>query len=579
MAGGLGGVGAAVGLDSTATAQVLDGGYIDLGATPYDVVAGDESAALTNAAAINQAISDHPTDAHLVLPAGTVYVARDLATGAAYRFAAIRITGTDKQRLVLSGRGSAVTRLVMTGTQHGGLSQIIQIADGPRRITLRDFSIEHGKVTEIDTAGLQNHQIELKAAIATVTDVEIRDIFFGPCIGDGIRLCGSETDLDSSVLVNTRIHHITMRLGKHPATPQGGCRSGVSFQRGIRDLLLSDFYIVGAKNSCLDMEPTAHGVLDNITIANGTVDNTEGTTWVAASFDGFEDGDGVTSFLTHSRMVNVRIKGGQLQVLSTRGCTLDNVVVEANRDDTPDALNAPLLLVARDNEDLALRNIEILRDQKCLAGPLVTVTHLHTSPRRITIEGGTWTTRVGPGKEFAYVDLLDAAALRMRGTRIRAEGALNGAKSAVRIRPGHRDMPNIHLDSVAIEAPDGLTAGIVVAALHHDITNLMVTGCSMTGTATSGILLDAQSGGLVDRFPIIQGNDFARCTNLWSVDHDAFGAVFPIIAGNRGGRCTFTGIAAPESVVAALPGSQYVRQNGELWLKATGTGATGWRLL
>jgi len=58
--------------------------------------------------------------------------------------------------------------------------------------------------------------------------------------------------------------------------------------------------------------------------------------------------------------------------------------------------------------------------------------------------------------------------------------------------------------------------------------------------------------------------------------------VFPIIAGNRGSQCTLLGTVAPEGVVAARQGSQYLRQNGdapELWWKATGAGPTGWRKL
>lgn len=583
LAGGVGTLGA-IGLDGTASAiaaPVFGSGCIDLGAAPYGVVADQESKALANARAINQAIADHPSGVRLVLPAGAVYVARDPDIVGIYRFAAIRIVGPDKRRLVLSGRGAAVTRIVMTGSQGAGLTQIVQVADGPERITLCDFSIEHGpNASDVDTVKLRNHQIELNAVIADVTDVEIRDVFFGTCIGDAIRLAGGEGDANPTFLRNTTIQHIVMRLGKHPAAPLG-CRSGVSFQKGIRDLLLSDFYIVGPKNSCLDMEPTAHGGMDNITITNGTIDNTQGTTWVAASFDGFEDNGNVTSFLTHSRMVNVRIKGGQLQVVSTRGCTLDNIVIDASGG-TADAVNSPLLLVYRENEDLAIRNVDIVRDVGCPAGPLATVQHTVTSPRRVTIEGGTWTTRVGPGAELSYVDMLDTTGLRMRGTRIRIEDTLTGKRNGIRFRPGQRDMANIHLDGVAIESPDGLTAGVVFAAINRNITNIQLTDCSLTGAATTAVAFDSSGGFVVDRFPILQGNDFDRCANVFTTDHTAVGAVFPIIAGNRGGQCTLVGTVAPDGTVAARQGTQYIRQNGnapELWWKVSGTGPTGWKKL
>ncbi|MBB4912301.1 hypothetical protein H4W32_002225 [Actinophytocola algeriensis] len=224
---------------------------IDLGASPYDVIVDKDEpqVALDNAAAINRAIEEHPVDTRFVLPAGDIFVARDLGASGDHRFAAIRIAG-DRHGLVLCGQGPGVTRLVLTGSQGGGLSQIIQVADGPTRITLCDFAIEHGQnVTNIDQTGLQNHQIELNAVKADVADVEIRDVHFGACVGDGIRLAGGEGATTSTLLRNTTIQHIVMRLGKHNEA-QDGCRSGVSFQKGIQDLLLSDFYIEGPKNSC-----------------------------------------------------------------------------------------------------------------------------------------------------------------------------------------------------------------------------------------------------------------------------------------------------------------------------------------
>ncbi len=577
-------VGATIGLGGTAAASAeplaFDAGCIDLGAAPYNVVADNdkEEVALANTRAINQAITDHPTGVRLVLPAGAVYVMRDPTIVGIYRFAAIRIVG-DKSRLVLSGRGAGVTRIVMTGTQDGGLTRILEVADGPQRIILCDFSIEHGpKVTNIDPE-LQNHQIELNAVEADVTDVEIRDVFFGTCVGDAIRLGGSPGGTNPTVLRNITIRNILMRLDKHPASPVR-CRSGVSFQKGIRDLLLSDFYIVGPKNSPLDMEPTSDGALDNITITNGTIDNTKGDTWVAASFGGFEHKiTHVTTFLSHSRMVNVRIKRGQLRVISTRGCTLDNLVIESSGDHL-DGVNAPLLYVARDNEDLAIRNVDIVRDVGSPAGPLVVIQHIFHSPKRTNIDGGTWTTRVGPGADLAYVNLQDTTGLRMRGTRIRIEDTPTGTRFGVKFRPGQRDMANIHLDGVAVESPDGLTHGFVFAALNHNLTNIAITGCSLTGAATNAVAFDASGTVVVDRFPIMQGNDFDRCVNLLFTDHTAVGAVFPIIAGNRGSQCTMVGTVAPEGIVAARQGSQYIRKNGdaaELWWKAGGNGSTGWK--
>lgn len=579
IAGGATALGAAAILDTpAAAAAVFDAGTIDLGAAPYNVTPGnpDPVVALANTRGINQAISEHPAGARLVLPAGDIFVRRDPDIVGIYRFAAIRIVGTDKERLELTGRGAGVTRILMTGTQDGGLTRILEVADGPKQITLCDFSIEHGPDAFNFDPNLQNHQIELNALEADVTDVAIRNVFFGSCVGDAIRLTGGES---TTFLRNTTIEHVVMRLDKHGNAPSR-CRSGISFQKGIRDLLLNDFHIEGPKNSCLDMEPTVANGMDNITITNGTIDNKDGDTFIAASFDGFQSGANVTSFLTHSRLVNVRIKGGQLQVVSTRGCTLDNVVIEAAAN-KPGATNSPLLVVFRENEDLTIRNVDLMRDTGCPAGPLVVVQNTAKSPKRINIEGGTWTTRVGPGPE-AYVFAFDATGIRMRGTRIRIEDAQAAGRTAMKFRPSNVDMANVHLDGVVIESPDGLAAGFGFGAINRNLTNIVITGCTLTGAAAIAAAFTATSPFAVDRFPILQGNDFDRCTTLFSAGQAAANAVFPIIAGNRGGQCTLTGTVAPEGIVAARQGSQYLRQNGnsaELWWKAGGTGTTGWQKL
>ncbi|MEU8413124.1 hypothetical protein AB0C24_10060 [Amycolatopsis japonica] len=70
LAGGASTVGTAVAFAATSTATTASGaesvaapvvnpGCIDLGAEPYNVVAGDESAALANTRAVNRAVGDH----------------------------------------------------------------------------------------------------------------------------------------------------------------------------------------------------------------------------------------------------------------------------------------------------------------------------------------------------------------------------------------------------------------------------------------------------------------------------------------------------------------------------------------
>jgi hypothetical protein len=551
---------------------------IDLRLLPYGVLAGDEAAGAANAKAISQAIADHPVNTRFVLPMGRIYVSRDLSGVGIYRFAAIRINGSNIHDITLTGWGPGATELVMTGSQAGGLSQILQIADGPSRVLLSDFSISHGpNVTDIDTVGLQNHQVELNAVNGDVTDCEIRNIHFGTCIGDAIRNVGGI----STYLVNTRVHDVTMRLSKHPRAPLG-CRSGISFQKGIKDYDFGKFYIIGSKNSPFDCEPTAASVMDNIWAHDGTIDNSESATPIAASFDGFESSDpsSATSFLTNSRMTNVTIVDGQLQILSTKGCTLDNVVITSTGRGGFEGAADPLLLIFRENVDLELNNLSIIRDAGCTAGPLVYASHARKSPLRINVDGGTWTTKVGPGRNLSYVVLLDTDYFRIRGTRIRIDDPATGQRYAVTVRPGNRDLTNVRLHDVTVESPNArLTAAFWFAAITHNIRNVSVTGCSANGAVIDAVRFDASDGGEVDSSPVLQGNDFDGCANAWTTDHTAVGRVFPIIGGNRGGRTWQVGTVIPEGIVAAVQGSRYTHQNGDAtveYYKRTGTGDTGW---
>lgn len=578
LAGGVGAAALAVGTSARGLGVPPDATLadVDLSGAPYSIVPNDEGEALRNSRQINRAIIDHPANVRLSLPPGIVYVALDPAVIGKYRFAAIRVVGVDKRRLMITGAGSSVTSLVITGSQNNGLSQILQIADGPQQIQIRDLSFAHGPgVVDIDTAGLQNHQIELNALQSSVTDVCIENVDFGTCVGDAIRLAGGEEGT-GALLSNTTIRAVTMRLAKHPAAPKG-CRSGISLQKGIQGLRFSDFYIVGAKNSGLDCEPTAHGVMDDIHIFNGTIDNTQSDTPYAASFAGFEDNAHRTSFLTNSSLTNVQIKGGQLQIVSTRGCSVADVMVEVAGGPFK-AADEPVLLVYRENEDLSLRDVNLHRAAGSPPGPIAVVQNIQNNSRRVSIEGGTWRSDVSAGKERSHIRFVGASDLQIRGTRVRITNSAS-TSNIVQFRPSGTAMNGVSLHEVVLEGPDGIANAVAFVGVDHAINSILVTGCTFLGGFRRGILFDATGAGSVDQNPIVQANHFGRCARPWDSDRNAGTAVFPVITGNVGGPCTLSGSVEPNGLVAAPVGSQFVRDGMaslEVWWKTRGAGTSGW---
>jgi hypothetical protein len=89
----------------------------------------------------------------------------------------------------------------------------------------------------------------------------------------------------------------------------------------------------------------------------------------------------------------------------------------------------------------------------------------------------------------------------------------------------------------------------------------------------------ANDGSAVDPYPIVQANNFRGATTVWVASNHAAGKVFPVVAGNRGDVCHLVGTVVPASVVTAVQGCRYTRQNGDStqeFFKSSGVGNTGW---
>jgi len=487
--------------------------------TTYGVVADDPARAARNRAAIQRAIQDQSGNhAMLVLPPGAIYLDR------AANLVSLRFSGVSD--LVLAGDPSGASRLVIEGDAGGGYWVGIEIHDGAQRIGLRDFSIEHGRFDN-PSPTQQNHLIQLNAHHRLVTDIEIQNVRFGPCVGDALRILGTSPGHVERV----KVHDFTMDTGGHPSAPRRGSRSGLSLQRGFKDVEVWDFYIRGAKNSPLDMEPSAAAPMEGLHIHDGVIDNSAGTTAHAVSLGGFEDGARQVTPLRNSRLHHVAILEGQITLLDTDGLEISDVTLYASGRGPMATSIAPMIYVYHQNTNLRLQRVDILRDAGAGTGSLLAVSHgTDTYPSNIEITGGTWISRVDPEiKGKAYISFESAQGVRMRDVRLRLEGPAPTDKYGIRFRSSARDVRDVDLHGLHLASPHGpLAAGVWLAATNdRTVADVRITGVRAPGATSYGVMFDATGASNIDAAPVLEENDFSRSISDWTAANAAANRVTP----------------------------------------------------
>ncbi len=539
----------------------------------YGVIPGDPTKATANRLAIQRAIDEHAGGGvHLVLPPGAIYLDRGP------RYTSLRFAGTRTTDLVLRGDPDRTSELVLQGDATGGLWLGIEIVDGARRIGLRDFRIYQGTIDN-PSPTQQDHLIQVNAQKAVTGDVEIENIHFGPCIGDALRIAGSAP----YYVENVRAHDFTMQVDGQPQAPNQGARSGLSLQRGFRNIEISNFYIGGVKNSPIDLEPTTVAAMDRLNIHDGVVDNTLGQTAHAISIGGYEDGGRNVTPLTNSTLRNLVVLEGQINIINTQSLALHDVTIYASGRGPMAGFADPLIYVTHHNQDLLLSNVDIVRDTGAAPGPLVLVQHgIDTYTTRMRVEGGSWVSRVDTGGRAPFLASFESAQhLALRGLRLRVSEAAAG-RYGIKLRPSARDIQHVELRDVVIESTDTeLAAGVwVVATNERAIEGLELVDVEAR-TGRYGVVFDGTQGSRIQATPVLQGLSCTGCERPWKAVNAAADKVFPIVVRDHRTRAhRFAGTLPPEHNLSAPPGSEYVYEEGPRQLhfrKHAGDGAQGWR--
>ena len=564
-------------LPLTVAAGGTGASYIDLSLPPYNVVANNATASVAqaNTAGINAAIAAQlptlakptklKTKARLVLPLGDIYI--DQAAGSVNWSILFGAADSD---ITLAGQGMFATTLIQQGNGDLGEWDAIRI-DGASRIELCDFGIMQGTITNPDP-GQQNHLIVVynNTAGGTTEDIYGHHIYFGKCLGDAIRLLA---DASPQVVKNIRFTHGFMRLNGIVNGPSGrtGARSGIAIQRGYSNVEFSHFYIIGAQNSGIDMEPTGSNTMDRAWMHNIIVDNSISNTGSAVSLGGVSNGDRATNTRVHDLVV----LGGRVNITSTDNMQIERLTVQTSVAVQSDPAIS-LVSVRQINNDLLLKDLRLERTGTSAAGNCLDIENRGS---RTTVEGGLFLQGV-PG----YPIVTDGCTnLRINGSQIRYEGAAPAGKVGIRVSATLADVANPQIDNVHLLS----TTGKLQAAVRFDgraprtISNIRVANIHSADFATTGVIFSKGVGSTFDATPEMHGINNGADVVWTQVDQNdnSITSIYPVIAGNRGGICTMLGQTNPEGAVVAMQGSEFIRQNGDSttwWKKTSNTSNVGW---
>ena len=660
--------------------------YVDLRDAPYSVVADDDdpAVALQNTTGINLAIVTFSgLNARLELPNGRIYIDQVGTLPYSIRF------GPGITDVELYGQGPNETILVQQGEGDAGDWHGLEF-DRCQRCGIRELGIEQGIIQYPDPIQL-NHLVNVANnsadASGETNGVYGYDLSFGKAIGDQLRFFGNTTPI-----LNCKFQRMTMLgagsclqdwagtteydagawvvndsgknyicttggisagVGGPTGTgtgiadgtcvwsyrfPRDGARSGVSIQRGYSNIEVSDFYVDGAQNSCIDAEPTGSGTMEYAYVHDFYADGRLGISQYVASFCGVSAGDRSN----HNRMENGVLLGGGLSVLATDDTTIANVhvIIDSELPDNPPwtpntgyaegdyvlndggknylcvtagtsaasggptgtgsgivdgtcvwdyrVASVPNVLVRQINNDLKLINLNLRREDPAQAGNLLDIEN--PSGNRVIIQGGDYVQ----GTTGYPIFLSDVNRPFISGPAIEYSGALPSGKDAIYIAAINTPANDVHISGATIRTTAGKFQSAVFLATRtgQSMNNISVSDVHSAGYATYGVYMQFGAGTTFDSNPIIQGMNNGT-DELWRSE-DALSnlitTVHPITAGSKAaltGRC-IEGNVTPEGNVIGNLGDMYswrpTTTSAERWVKTSQAVAgtpdnVGWELI
>ena len=541
---------------------------------------------VTLAAAAQRAVSDGPADVwrtdsrpgfqQLLAALGSLEVqSADIRFGpGVYDFtripkapntlpAALGLNGLTNLRLWGAGLGVTVIRLMPDQDLHGPDTHVIE-ARNCEKLTMRDLTV-HGAYLTMAAVNEQMHGIHINEGCR---DVALERVEVFQSAGDGVRLLGSAANkvrrvwLDGCRLIQNK-------------------RTGIAFQRAVELVWVRDCYIEmtpPSTDSCIDFEPSDEaGTHGDLAPADVIIDSSalvHGTPAQAVSISGVKGTDPARRV----RFTNNTLQGGAIGGVHAQDVTVAGNTITAGDGD---------VMVFRGTFD----GLRVENNKLVTADPQ------------------------GDGIRLAPLDGLGASRVRINGNEIEAAGvgiSLIDVGSHIEVR-GNRILGHDIAMGILVtlnRPPEGTVPAVEV---HRDIriasntiTNFGDAGIQLStantvkrfdGLEISGNELDVDSAPVPDGLVGIRIPAPGHGTDRWlttavvsdnrisdavQVKIQRHGPTVPFLAisGNPAGRAVLEGDGNPNEIpVIAPPGSLFLQVDttpARLYLKASGTGGTGW---
>ncbi len=568
--------------------------------------------ALANATKLNAAIVSYSgTGAVLLLPLGSIYVDK---AGTNW---SVRI-GPTVTNVHIKGCGFG-SRLIQNGVGNGSDWSLLRVEGS--NCTVSDLTLEQGTIT-CPSDGQHDHLLHIaNYGSDPMRFVNVTNVKFGKCLGDGINILGDTTPVENiqisniamdlygdvmltwapstayplaAQVINGDTAYICTTAGTSASSggPTGsgtgitdgtavwrtqsgvtvrrGARSGIAFQRGYNNVRITDFMLRGAQNSLIDMEATAAGVMRGAFFQNGVCDNSLGHTSTAVTFSGSSGGSDDADYCG---MDNVLITHGYFGIIRTKNSRVSNVTVMIEAATAVDATN-PLVTIYGHNESLQVSNLRAYRTGSSGVGYALSIQGTgDTTLDNITCVQDN-------AADAVYVEGLSDVSIN--GLRLNATSASMTTKSGVLVQAINASADRFRLTNANI-ASSGSTmkAGVTFESRStYSIDRIMLSGVRCTGTATLANFNKAATS-YMDPNPMLVGCDPGTGT-LYTSTNDSdvpITTIYPMVGGTRKYGAQLVGTVAPDGAVAASAGSTYTNLAVDpvlTYFKAKGTNAYGW---
>jgi hypothetical protein len=514
------------------------------------------------------------------------------------------------------------SHLYLTGDSEAADWYLFNVRGNSSNIEFRNMRLDMTGIANPDP-GEQNHLLQIGPTGAT--DIRIVDCEFLSSLGDGIRLTGEFGTPTTTVQIS--------RCRFTACT-----RAGVSFQRWVRNVQITDCYFVNGTDQQLDFEPSGYSFFaDSGGSATVLIDaSSQFVTW------GMQAGDPIFN-ATDNVIVKIVSVDSQTQLTTTAGSTSWNgasysfpihnshhliahnrFVRGTNTNDVIVALQATYGTIFADNEvegsingidtvqcaiannrittqytgNTGIRAIELFKS--VFETSIVDNTIALTAAPATTLRWGIYVSnQAGRGPDSVLI-ARNTIHSDTRCTGIFFEGGRSCQildNKLVLNTPGEtnksvgiyiRPVSGLNMTTALVSGNDLRAAqGGWVNGVDFDANGATITSCSalnnVISNATTPIRMVESNGGLFTNPPLVIGNIVEDGTKLALPPASKPWLVIGGIGGSGAVRYKpqmFWGEGSPEGVLAAGIGSLALRSDGgagtSFYVKESGTGNTGW---